>query len=380
MKWEKYVGRRQPPLRGELAFKGTIKWFKDNGFGNCSDLYIFFSTLTKKGIISDHYINIKLRKKIVDKFKAKILHDINYAYHILEDFDEKAKNLKDFSIKLNKKINIKEIFTKFCTVWENFGPNLYVFLLLIEATEDIVLNDFPNKRTQLMEQIASKVESEFFQTKNKKQDINYFPEKYQKYIKLLTEMMEYRDKRKVIYDKSWYEYSSKFFKVLEEKYGNKLYFMGKNDILNDKKKEIQMPTLVYAKNENIFIKYGEQVQQIKEEILKPIKSKNSVSGTVANPGEARGKVRIIEPHVENQIFEEGEILITRMTTPDLIPLIKKASAIVTDEGGLTCHAAIVSREFDVPCIIGTKIATQIFKDGDKVKIKQNKVEKINSTS
>lgn len=67
-------------------------------------------------------------------------------------------------------------------------------------------------------------------------------------------------------------------------------------------------------------------------------------------------------------FKEGEILVTPMTTPDFVIIMRKAAAIVTDEGGLSCHAAIVSRELNVPCIIGTKHATQLLKDGDMVEV------------
>ena len=61
-----------------------------------------------------------------------------------------------------------------------------------------------------------------------------------------------------------------------------------------------------------------------------------------------------------------------MTTPDLMPTIKQAKAIITDEGGLTCHAAIISRELGIPCIIGTKIATKVLKNGDLVEVDAEK--------
>ncbi len=93
-----------------------------------------------------------------------------------------------------------------------------------------------------------------------------------------------------------------------------------------------------------------------------------IRGKVAQPGHAVGKVRLIlsEHQVENLL--PGEILVTSMTDPDMVPAMKKAAAIVTDEGGITCHAAIVSRELKVPCVIGTKIATKVFKDGDMVDV------------
>ena len=70
-------------------------------------------------------------------------------------------------------------------------------------------------------------------------------------------------------------------------------------------------------------------------------------------------------------LEIGDILVSPMTRPELMPAVKRAAAIVTDEGGITCHAAIVSRELGIPCIIGTKNATRILKDGDKVEVDAN---------
>ncbi len=98
----------------------------------------------------------------------------------------------------------------------------------------------------------------------------------------------------------------------------------------------------------------------------------------ASIGKATGIVRILKNAKESHKLKENEILVTSMTTPDYIMAIKKASAIVTDEGGITCHAAIVSREFGIPCIVGTHIATKVLKDGDKVMVDATKgiVEKV----
>ncbi len=67
----------------------------------------------------------------------------------------------------------------------------------------------------------------------------------------------------------------------------------------------------------------------------------------------------------------GEVLVTTMTTPSLMLAVEKAGAIVTDEGGMLCHAAIVSREFDIPCVIGTETATHILKDDNLVNVNAN---------
>lgn len=96
-----------------------------------------------------------------------------------------------------------------------------------------------------------------------------------------------------------------------------------------------------------------------------------ISGNVACKGLVRGKVKLVLSRKDFAKFETDEILVTSMTTPDFILLMKKAAAIVTNEGGLSSHAAIVSRELGVPCVIGTKIATKVFKDGDVVEVDAN---------
>ena len=93
-----------------------------------------------------------------------------------------------------------------------------------------------------------------------------------------------------------------------------------------------------------------------------------LKGDTANPGIAEGLVRIVRGITEVKKVQKGDILVSPMTTPDMILAIKKASAIVTDEGGITCHAAVISRELDIPCVVGTKEATQKLKDGDWVKV------------
>ena len=93
-----------------------------------------------------------------------------------------------------------------------------------------------------------------------------------------------------------------------------------------------------------------------------------VKGAPASPGVGRGKVVIITDPSQNDLLKQGDVLVTEMTTPDFVPAMKRAAAILTDKGGRTCHAAIVSRELGVACIVGAKMATQVFKDGDMVEV------------
>jgi len=100
-----------------------------------------------------------------------------------------------------------------------------------------------------------------------------------------------------------------------------------------------------------------------EEAVKVEEGEILVKGLGASPGIGIGKVKIVLSQDEIAKVEEGDVLVTTMTTPDMVPAMKKAAAIVTDEGGLTCHAAIVSRELGVPAVVGTEKATKVLKDG-----------------
>ena len=93
-----------------------------------------------------------------------------------------------------------------------------------------------------------------------------------------------------------------------------------------------------------------------------------VQGQGAAPGIASGKVVIIRDVKDTGSVKEGDILVTRMTNPDMVPAMRKVAAIVTDEGGMTCHAAIVSRELGTPAVVGTKIATNVLRNGQIVTV------------
>ena len=111
------------------------------------------------------------------------------------------------------------------------------------------------------------------------------------------------------------------------------------------------------KVEKIFQKLPAQTRELK--------------GFVAYPGKARGRVVIVKAgnvDIAKIKIKPGSILVASMTTTNMVPLVKKAAAIVTDEGGLLCHASIISRELKIPCVIGTKFATKVLNNGDLVEV------------
>jgi phosphoenolpyruvate synthase/pyruvate phosphate dikinase len=120
--------------------------------------------------------------------------------------------------------------------------------------------------------------------------------------------------------------------------------------------------------------FGQEADEIKRSFKKQgeeLLPAGIIKGFVASAGKSgsavKGRVKIVlDP--ENDFLAEGEILVAGMTRPEFVPLMKKAKAIITNEGGITTHAAIISRELKVPCIIGTKIATEILHDGDLIEM------------
>ena len=143
-----------------------------------------------------------------------------------------------------------------------------------------------------------------------------------------------------------------------------------------------------SKRQNAFISVWSQNLPIEGQEAKRIIEKfqdkpiivNAVQGQIANTGKVTGLVKIIPVDYSNlsklneeiKKMKKGSVLVAETTAPELILACKKAIAIVTDLGGLISHAAIVSREFKIPCIVGTKIATKVFKDGDLVEVDANK--------
>ncbi len=126
---------------------------------------------------------------------------------------------------------------------------------------------------------------------------------------------------------------------------------------------------VWQKGKNREIIYGKDFVELLEETATTSHG-GDLKGQVASKGgvkSVRGKIKIVF-HPESDDFNSGDILVTSMTRIEFVPLMRKAKAIITNEGGIACHAAIVSRELGIPAIIGTKVGTRILKNGDNVEI------------
>ncbi len=126
----------------------------------------------------------------------------------------------------------------------------------------------------------------------------------------------------------------------------------------------------YTENGKRFL-FTEELAKKLEQSASKVKfdaNMKELKGQCACLGKARGKAKIVLNAVDSGKMHQGDILVSIATDPDLVPAMKKAAAIITEQGGVTSHAAIISRELNIPCVIGTKVATKWLKDGDEVEV------------
>jgi len=118
---------------------------------------------------------------------------------------------------------------------------------------------------------------------------------------------------------------------------------------------------------------GLKASEWKSKIFRKIKKDvKELIGMAASPGTIKGIVKVLISTLQANKLKKGEILVTSHTTPDWVKIMKRATAIITERGGITCHAAIISRELGVPCVTGIANATEILKDGGLVEVNGTK--------
>ncbi len=145
------------------------------------------------------------------------------------------------------------------------------------------------------------------------------------------------------------------------------------DTLSDRKKGFAMIWI----DGNVKTVFGDESLELQDEIARVYKTSSDennvdankvISGNIANRGKVKGIARILTSYQDIYKVDKGDIIVATMTTPDYVSAMEKASGFITDEGGITCHAAILSREFNVPCIVGTINGTKEIKDGQMIEL------------
>jgi len=243
------------------------------------------------------------------------------------------------------------------------------------------MNSVKSKK-ELAQRIAHRIERE----KKIKKAIKNFNSKDKSKVKLIRDIVYLRTQRTDFFQESSYYVINLVKKIanqLEIRYSELLYLSAKEVVLSLQGK-FDYHSCIAKRQENFVVFFDTNQDCILEakeatEFLQKIsilnrsaQEESEIIGKTGYGGKARGKAKIVKSEADNSKVEKGDILISMMTTPNFIPALEKASAFVTDEGGVTCHAAIIAREMKKPCVVGTKIATKVIKDGDYIEVDADK--------
>lgn len=376
--------------------------------------------------LDGYYFLLKSDLETMDRFvEKKINNEKGYFDKFFPICEEKVKNVfyykehKDLSGFL---VSLQELF-QYCMIIHLFDHGLLKYLEKINETtgvssEKVLKQIKPYKKTILMqyhEELKnldksdipdfikkwewvgthlfmgdplneSKLKEELANINNVDNQIIYkkLPKVYDYTLELGSKLAYQRSYMVEAGGKSMFTYRQDI-KELGEKYGlswdevllltyRETINLNNKGILPEGFKQRAKAYGVVLENKKLFIVVGEELEKRLNECLeKNDKNVTEVKGMVACKGEImRGVVRIIEESKYLSKMNKGDILVANETTPDYILGMKIAGAIITNQGGITSHAAITSREMNIPCIIGTKNATGIFKDGDMVEVDTEK--------
>ncbi len=303
----------------------------------------------------------------------------NFSQRERLDFLKLMEIMKSDFSESDKQLALKNHYKKWCwTPYGYIGPaydiNHYISEVennaSIEDIKDLIRNE--KERNKNIEAIQEQLISE----------IN-LPENLQHYFAIARDIIHLKDYRKYciwhghyVLDKITKEVSKRL--LISHKQAN--YFTteeAESALLNgvydeDELNERRKFSVMWANENQQKIYYGDEAQKIIDnlDILEDdvLSNEGLFKGTCAYPGKLKGNVKIVNSLSDIKKVEVGDIMVSLTTYPAFLSAMKKAAAIVTEDGGITCHAAIVAREFKIPCIVGIKKLTKLLNDGDVVEV------------
>src|SRR3989338_1468996 len=240
----------------------------------------------------------------------------------------------------------------------------------------------PDKELAHLEKETQKKESNFAMILNAWKDNSFV----QLLFKTTNEAVYFRTWRTERFSQSTYYVTALFQEIAVrldvETYKNVVYLlpeevvsMLRSEKSADKKlieqRKIGFTYMTFGPNENLILQGDDAIRSLNYLKLAD-HTGEIIKGTPAFKGIVRGKVTLITNREQWSKIQHAEILVIHTTTPDIVPYLKNIKAIVTEEGGILSHASVISREMKIPCVIGTKIATKAFKDGDIVEVDAEK--------
>ncbi|OGY43430.1 MAG: hypothetical protein A2729_04645 [Candidatus Buchananbacteria bacterium RIFCSPHIGHO2_01_FULL_39_14] len=390
----------QKAVKSLLTFQKNIsqkslKKMSQEQLADCYDqwakLFLDFWTIGELPELAGWGGEVILKKALEKSVPEKYLSTAFEKLFALEELSFYQKSELDL-LKIGKFLNNKSVLEN---QLENYQKNHFWILNSYYHTKILnknyfkneLLNYSPKLRKEKIEELSD-LPKKAMKEKNRIAKIFQLDKKTLKIAKRLSFCMWWQDSRKFyIFLANYYidlflkEFSSRFKINFDD-----LHYYNCYEILDLAKKGKKIPTteikkrynnlvVYYSKNYN-SLKYvfGKEAAAVTSKFLNVKVDKNiaELKGVVVSRGRTiKAIVKILTSPSQADKLKEGEILVAPMTSPDYILAIKKASAIITDVGGMTSHAAVVSRELGIPCIAGTKIATKVLKDGDLVEVNTN---------
>lgn len=329
----------------------------------------------------NNYLTEYIREEIKKRFGVKNQNNYFQILSLSHYRTMQERQDKDF-IKLfakAKKKDLKNLKTDINRHWKKYqwmiygwtGPALEQEYFINNLKEAI-------KNPRIFQKIEKKEKERVNQLKIQKNILSKFPEK--KLAILLRKLLEAKAERVDAHCLTYFladqirgELAKRNFlsinqmRALAPEDTDKIMTIDK-DFLNQAS---DFTLFWFEKDKGLKRFVGDKARKKFEHVLKrlpKVKMTNELKGEQAYPGEVKGRVKLILEASQFSKFQKGEILVTRITDPSYVPIMKMSKAIITDIGGITSHAAIVSRELKKPCVIGTKIATRVLKDGDMVEV------------
>lgn len=251
---------------------------------------------------------------------------------------------------------------------------------------DIIKRLRKNDNIKAKKELSQRIEYREDREKQIKKAVKNFSQKDEKAVELIRDIVYLRTQRTDFFQESSFYVQDLVKKIAGElsvSYDDLLYLSAQEVLLSLEGKFNYFECIERRKaGFLVFFDYDKDIVLEAKDVSRYIekrpilnreaKGTTRLTGKAAFKGKAVGKVRIVKSEKDNAKFKRNDILVSIMTTSNLIPAMKLASAFVTDEGGITCHAAIIAREMKKPCIIGTKIATKVLHDGDLVEVDADK--------
>ncbi|MEK6889871.1 MAG: PEP-utilizing enzyme [Nanoarchaeota archaeon] len=308
--------------------------FEDNRFSNTYENIVFLNKGKDKTVV---YFDLDEVKKDLEEILRR-LKKKGFIDEIIKDYMKHWEILFQYVQKKKKLNNIKDL-RLFYETWLNWWHSMATLFLLAD------IETVPLEIREKSLEIRKKHEK--YSEEGNNLFLDFFKAKFPDYANLVEVVTP-----EEVFSLENRKFSDKKLLSIKERLKGWALINGKVYPINELDNELKENNLVLVEPE------ANKSEEIK--------------GNVAYKGLIKGYARLISSKSDLDLLRKGEILVSEMTHPGYVPFLNKVSAIVTDEGGIVCHAAIVSREMKIPCIVGTKIATKLLRTGDLIEVDANK--------